>query len=438
MNISIFGLGYVGCVSVGCLTALGHQVFGVDINQTKVDLINAGKSPVLEDELDSLIAVGIRAGSLRAGTNPQEAVFASDISLICVGTPSDDTGNINLTAIERVCDQIGQALSSKDGYHAVVVRSTVLPGTSEERLIPILEHASGRRVGSDLGFAFNPEFLREGTAVEDFYHPAFNLIGRFDDRGAELAAGLYAQVQAPLLFAPLRVAEMAKYASNAFHALKVAFANEIGNICKRQGIDSHQVMDIFCMDKKLNLSPSYLKPGFAFGGSCLPKDLRALLYLARRLDLSLPVLEAILPSNEWQIKQGFDLIKQTGEKKIGVLGLSFKAGTDDLRESPLVVLVETLIGKGYQVRIYDRNISLARLHGANRAYIEREIPHIATLMCNSVEEVVSHSNVIVIGNRTPEFGHMLHQLRPEQVVIDFVRMLQDEQTQNAHYEGICW
>ncbi len=438
MIIGVFGLGYVGSVSAGCLAALGHEVIGVDVNPLKVEMINAGQSPVIEAELGALIARGVDTGRLRAEANAWEAVAASDVSLVCVGTPSESNGNLNLASVERVCQQIGQALAKKEGYHVVVVRSTMLPGSTEERVIPILESASGRQAGRDFGISYNPEFLREGTAVHDFHHPPFSLVGQYDSRGATVVADLYAQVDAPLLIVPLKVAEMVKYANNAFHALKVVFANEIGNVCKEQGIDSHQVMDVFCMDRKLNLSSYYLRPGFAFGGSCLPKDLRALLYHGHRQDLRLPVLEAILPSNALQIKRGFELIRRTGSRKVGVLGFSFKAGTDDLRESPLVELIETLIGKGYQVKVYDKNVSLARLHGANRAYIEQEIPHIATVMCDSMEEVVSESEVIVIGNRAPEFRQVLQHVRRDQVIVDLVRILDDDDHLDARYDGICW
>lgn len=438
MRISIFGLGYVGSVSAGCLASLGHEVIGVDVNPTKVEMINAGQSPAIEKEIDILIKESVQAGRLRAVTCAAEAVFASDLSLICVGTPSTDNGNLDLRYVERVCREIGQALSSKRSYHTVVVRSTMLPGSTEERIMPILEQASGRCAGQDFGIAFNPEFLREGTAVGDFYHPSFTVIGQHERRGAEAAAKLYAEIDAPLFMVPLKVAEMVKYTNNTFHALKVVFANEIGNICKRQGIDSYQVMDIFCRDQKLNLSPYYLKPGFAFGGSCLPKDVRALLYNAHHLDLSVPVLEAILPSNELQVRHGFEMIRQTGYKKVGVLGFSFKAGTDDLRESPIVELIEFLIGKGYQIKVYDKNVSLARLQGANRVYIERTIPHIATLMCNSMEEVVRESEVVVIGNCSPEFATMLPRLREDQIVIDMVRILSDTDHLGDRYQGICW
>jgi len=438
VRISVFGLGYVGSVSTGCLASLGHDVIGVDVNPMKVELIASGQSPVIEAELDDIISHSVASGRLRATTNAHDAVAASEVSLICVGTPSNGNGNLSLSFVERVCQQIGQALAAKDGYHVVVVRSTMLPGSTEQCVIPLLESASGRTAGSDFGVAFNPEFLREGTAVYDFRHPPFTLIGQHDSRAAQTAASLYESIASPLLVVPLKVAEMVKYANNAFHALKVTFANEIGSICKQQGIDSHQVMDIFCMDDKLNLSARYLKPGFAFGGSCLPKDMRALLYHARRLDLDVPLLEAILPSNRLQIQRGYELIQQTGYKRVGVLGFSFKAGTDDLRESPVVELIELLIGKGYQVRLYDKNVSLARLHGANRAYIEREIPHIATLMRDSIEEVLSTSDVIVIGNAALEFGEVLAQVRADQVLIDLVRVVKDASHLTARYAGISW
>lgn len=438
MNVNVFGLGYVGSVSAACFAALGRRVIGVDVNPLKVELINAGRSPVIEPGLDQLIEEMVGQGRLSATTRADEAVAASDVSLVCVGTPSNGNGNLDYTYVERVCHEIGAALARKDDYHVVVIRSTVLPGTTEARLIPILERASGRRAGVDFGVVFNPEFLRESTALHDFHHPPFTVIGQFDERGAQRAAELYGGIATPLRVAPLRVAEMVKYASNAFHALKVTFANEIGNICKRSGIDSHQVMELFCLDDKLNLSPYYLKPGFAFGGSCLPKDLRALLYHASRLDLHTPVLEAILPSNEQQIRLGYELVRQTGRKRVALLGLSFKAGTDDLRESPLVELIEMLIGKGYRVRIYDRNVSLARLTGANRAYIEREIPHLATLMCSSMDEALAESEVILIGNHAPEFEAALQRARPDQIVIDLVRITPSAQSVLARYEGICW
>jgi GDP-mannose 6-dehydrogenase len=438
MKISIFGLGYVGSVSAACFAQQGHHVIGVDVNPHKAAIINSGHSPVIEREINEIMADVVGQGWLQATTEAATGVLNSDVSLICVGTPSNDNGSLDLSYIERVCRDIGAALRQKEGFHTVVVRSTVLPGTTEGCAIPTLEAASGKTAGRDFGVCFNPEFLREGTSVHDFYHPPYTVIGQLDSHGAEVAASLYKDLEVPLLVVPVRVAEMVKYANNSFHALKVVFANEIGNICKRQGIDSHQVMDIFCMDDKLNLSPYYLKPGYAFGGSCLPKDLRALLYHAHSLDSKLPVLEAILPSNEQQVKIGYELIHRTGKKNVGVLGFSFKAGTDDLRESPLVELIETLIGKGYHVQVYDRNVSLAQLHGANRAYIEREIPHIASLMCDSVQDLLAESEVVVIGNKAPEFIQVLQQLEPEQIVIDLVRISKEVDHLNSLYEGICW
>ncbi|HEX9925077.1 MAG TPA: UDP-glucose/GDP-mannose dehydrogenase family protein, partial [Anaerolineae bacterium] len=387
MRIAIFGLGYVGTVSAACLAHTGHHVVGVDINPTKVKLINEGRSPIVESGLADLISSTISSGHLRATTNPAEALQDTQLSLICVGTPDKGNGSPLLQAVSQTCRDIGQHLPKNDAYHVVVMRSTVLPGTTEKLVVPTLEEASGLKVGQDLGVCFNPEFLREGSSIADFHTPPYTIIGSYDDRSADIAAELYNQVDAPLIKTTVKTAEMVKFVSNAFHALKVTFANEIGNICKQHEIDSHEVMDIFCRDDKLNISTAYLKPGFAFGGSCLPKDLKALLYLGRHLDMRLPVLEAILPSNETQVRIGLDMIAKTGKKKIGVLGFSFKAGTDDLRYSPQVELIERLIGKGYQVKLYDRNVSLARLYGANKAYIESEIPHIATLMCPDIEDV---------------------------------------------------
>lgn len=438
MRISVFGLGYVGTVSSACLARGGHQVIGVDVNLEKVEIINRGHSPVIEREIDDYVDQAVRSGNLRATTDAAEGVHNSDLSLICVGTPSKDNGSLDLSFVERVCRNIGQVLSDKNEFHSVVLRSTVLPGTTEAVALPALEESSGKVVGQDLGLSFNPEFLREGSSVHDYYNPPFTVIGEHDPQSAELVASLYKDLDAPILKVPLENAELVKYACNAFHALKVSFANEIGNICKSQGIDSHQLMDIFCLDDKLNLSSYYLRPGFAFGGSCLPKDLRALLYHGRRHDLDLPVLESILPSNELQIERGIEMVKRSGSKEVGVLGFSFKAGTDDLRESPMVVMIETLLGKGYQVKIYDRNVSLARVHGANRAYIEREIPHIASLMCNSMDEVMGTSKVIVIGNNDSEFREAFEKARPDQLIVDLIRLSKDADKTAAQYDGICW
>ncbi len=437
--ISVFGLGYVGAVSLACLAESGHTMMGVDVNPTKVALIAEGCSPIIEAGLEESLKKGVLSGRIQATTDTHKAILGSDLSLICVGTPSQPNGNLDLTYVQRVCEQIGRVLAHKPAPHVVVMRSTILPGTMEDVVIPTLERFSGKTAGRDFGVCFNPEFLREGSSIADFYDPPFTIIGAAGDDETQAAArvqALYESLPSPVKIVPYRVAEMVKYANNAFHALKVTFANEIGDICKRNGMDSHQVMDIFCLDTKLNLSPYYLKPGFAFGGSCLPKDLRALLYHGRRLDLQLPVLEAILPSNNQQVELAYQMIARTGRKRVGVLGFSFKAGTDDLRESPIVELIERLIGKGYQVCVYDRNVSLAALQGANRAYIEQEIPHIACLTAHTMNEVLEKSEVIVVGNRAAEFVEVLPHLGHDQILIDLVRIT--DAPQNGNYQGICW
>jgi GDP-mannose 6-dehydrogenase len=438
MQVSVFGLGYVGTVSAASFAADGHTVVGTDVNPVKVDAINAGRSPIVEPGLDELLQQAVGAGRLRATTSPAEAVHGSELSLICVGTPSRKNGSLDLTYLLRVCEQIGEALRDTPRYHVVVVRSTVLPGTTHEHVIPTLERTSGKRFGEGFGVAVNPEFLREGSALRDFRHPPLTLVGHNHPADAALATALYSQVEAPLQTTSIRTAEMSKYASNAWHAVKVVFANEIGNLCKRVGIDSHEVMDIFCQDQKLNLSSYYLKPGFAFGGSCLPKDVRALRYRAREVDLPLPLIDSVLESNRLQVQHALDQILETGRKRIGLFGFSFKAGTDDLRESPLVILAEALLGKGCELAIYDRNVSLARLVGANRQYIEEQIPHLSRHLCDSLDEVIARSEVIVVGNRAPEFSDAVLRCRPDQVVLDLVRIPIDHGRLSARYDGLCW
>jgi GDP-mannose 6-dehydrogenase len=391
----------------------------------------------VEDGLAGLIAAGVAAGRLRATTDAADAVGRSDVSMICVGTPSRPNGSLDLGQMERVCRQIGERLADRPG-HVVVARSTMLPGSTDDVMVPILEKTSGGRAGVDFGVCINPEFLREGSSIRDFRNPPFTLIGSDDPAAAKAVSGLYAGIDAELIVVPVRVAEMVKYTSNAFHAIKVSFANEIGAICKRQRVDSHAVMDIFCRDDKLNVSPAYLRPGFAFGGSCLPKDLRALVYHARHLDVHTPLLESVMPSNREQIDRAFQLVQDTGRRRIGVLGFSFKAGTDDLRESPLVILGEQLLGKGYKLSIYDRNVSLARLVGANKEYIERQIPHLSSLLSTSIDDVVQKSEVIVVGNHSPEFAEALTRTRPGQIIIDLVRLPIDHARVKADYRGICW
>lgn len=436
MKISIFGLGYVGTVSAGCLATDGHSVIGVDPNKTKVDLINQGVSPIVEKDIGEMIAAAVKNNLLRATLDVRDAVMNSDISLVCVGTPSQLNGNLDLSHVRKVCEQIGAALKEKSAFHVVVARSTMLPGSMRSVVIPALESYSGKRAGVDFGVCNNPEFLREGTAVFDYYNPPKTVIGETDNKAGELLMQLYAKMSAPLIRTEVETAEMVKYADNTWHAVKVAFANEIGNLCKAEGIDGHKVMEIFCQDTKLNLSPYYMKPGFAFGGSCLPKDVRALMYKGKSLDMDLPLINAILPSNQRQIEKGIKMIVEKGNKRIGILGFSFKAGTDDLRESPLVEVIEYLIGKGYELKLYDKNVNLAALTGANQDYILNHIPHISKLMASSLDEVLKFAQTIVIGNGAAEFRNVPDEIKPEQVVVDLVRIV--PKLSGEQYDGICW
>ena len=437
-TVSVFGLGYVGCVSAACFAKQGHDVVGVDVSVAKVNMLNEGKSTILEVGIGELVAEMVAAGKLRATTDVADAVRSSTISLICVGTPSRPNGSIDLQYIERVCTEIGQTLKSVDRWHTIVIRSTVLPGTMDGVVIPALERASGKKFGQDFGACSNPEFLREGSSIKDFYAPPFTLIGTHEPKGAEAVKAIYAGINAPLHVTSVGVSETVKYACNSFHAVKVTFANEIGAVCKAVGVDSHEVMRIFCEDTKLNISPAYLRPGFAFGGSCLPKDVRALTYKARQMDVDAPMLAAAMESNRKLIERAYDTIIGTGARKIGVLGMSFKAGTDDLRESPVVTLIEMLIGKGMDVAVFDRDVSSANLIGSNREYIEKEIPHIWTLVDDSMERVVKRSEVVVIGNGTPAFRTIGEQLTNGQIVVDLVRAFGDKLSDNKQYHGINW
>jgi GDP-mannose 6-dehydrogenase len=437
MKISVLGLGYVGAVSAGCLAHDGHEVIGVDPERTKVDLINSGRSPIIEKDIGGIIAEQVAAGRLRASTDIGSAVRHTDLVLVCVGTPSQPNGGIDLKYVRRVCEQIGTTLKHHHGAPVIVMRSTMLPGTMRDVVIPLLEKNSNKRAGEEFGVCVNPEFLREGTAVHDYFHPPKTVIGEMNRASGDLLAALYAKMPGPMIRTDIQTAEMVKYADNVWHALKVGFANEIGNICKAVAVDAHRVMEIFCEDRKLNLSPYYLKPGFAFGGSCLPKDVRALLYKAKTLDVSVPILSAILPSNEQQITRGVQAVIEKGNKQVGILGFSFKAGTDDLRESPMVELVERLLGKGYDLKIYDRNVSLAAIHGANRDFILNRIPHISRLMVDSIDEVLAHGRTLVIGNAAPEFADVPKRVADGQTIIDFVRVC-DSRTVHGVYEGLCW
>jgi len=437
MKLSVLGLGYVGAVSAGCLAQEGHQVIGVDPETRKVDLINAGRTPIIEKDIGQIIERQVAAGRLSATGDVAAAVRQSELLLVCVGTPSRGNGDIDLRYVQRVCEEIGAALRDHEEAPVVVIRSTMLPGTMHAMVIPTLEACSGKRAGVEFGVCINPEFLREGTAVQDYFAPPKTVVGEINRASGDLLANLYSRISAPFIRTDIETAEMVKYADNAWHALKVGFANEIGTLCKGLSLDSHRVMDIFCRDTKLNLSPYYLKPGFAFGGSCLPKDLRALLYKAKMLDVTLPILGAILESNERQIERGIQAVIDQGSRKVSVLGLSFKAGTDDLRESPMVELTERLIGKGYDLRIYDANVKLASIYGANRDHILNRIPHISRLLTASLDEALAHGDTVVIGNAAPEFRDVPSRLSDRQTVIDLVRIT-DSRSVSGVYEGICW
>jgi GDP-mannose 6-dehydrogenase len=437
LRISVFGLGYVGTVSAGCLAYGGHEVVGVDPLPTKVDLINRGQSPIIETDIGEIIAGTVAAGRLRATSDPVQAIRETELSFVCVGTPSQSNGNLDLRYIRRICEQIGEALKSKSTRHTVVIRSTILPGTMHKIVIPTLEEFSGKKAGVDFGVCNNPEFLREGSAVKDFRCPPKTVIGELDQLSGDMLATLYEKLEAPLIRTDLESAEMVKYVDNSWHALKIGFANEIGTLCKSLGLDAHVVMNIFCQDRKLNISPAYLSPGFAFGGSCLPKDLRALSYTAKMRDLDLPILTSILPSNEMQISRGLQLILKNGNTRVGILGFSFKAGTDDLRESPLIEVIERLIGKGYDLRIYDKNVNIASLVGANRDFILNRIPHISKLMVPDIDTVLNHAQTVVIGNKDPDFSKVPERLHEGQFLVDFVRII-EKGSKNGNYDGICW
>jgi GDP-mannose 6-dehydrogenase len=434
MKINIYGMGYVGCVSAACLANSGNNVTGIDVNHLKVKIINDGKSPIIEPRLQEVIKRAIDSKKLRATVDD---IGQAHISIVCVGTPSNENGSLQLHYISKVAEQIGHYLKHINSYHVVNIRSTVLPGTVEEVVIPLIEQRSMKKAGPDFGICMNPEFMREGTSVSDFYNPPFTLIGELDKKSGDVISELYEGVKAPIIRTNIKVAETVKYVCNTFHALKISFVNEIGNICKKLNIDSHEVMDIFCQDTKLNLSPYYLKPGFAFGGSCLPKDLRALLHKAKELDLEIPVLNSILKSNQNQIDVAYNLINKTRKKKVGILGLSFKPGSDDLRESPIVNLIERLIGKGYKISIYDEEVSLAKIFGANKRYIERSIPHIASLMKQSIEDVLQHSQVIVVAKNSKEIKDIIARLT-NKIILDLVRISEKPNKRNSDYEGICW
>jgi len=436
MNISVFGLGYVGVVSCACFSRDKHNVIGVDVERTKVDLINSGKATIIEKGLEEEIQKSVELGLLKATQDYKEAVLNSDVSFICVGTPSLPNGAINLAYIYGVVKQIAEVLKHKDSYHTVVIRSTVKVGTLKA-CKEIIEDISGKKHDVDFGVVSNPEFLREGTAMYDFVNPPYTIVGTESEKSTGIMQSLYQTIDAPIYFIKPEEAEMIKYTNNNFHAMKITFANEIGNICKENGVDGHVVMNIVAKDTKLNLSPYYLKPGFAFGGSCLPKDVRGLTQIAKSLDLKTPLLSSLLKSNFYQVERGLDLIYNTQKKKIGFLGFAFKSGTDDLRESPVVEVIETLIGKGYELNVYDSNVHLSSLLGKNKEYINSHIPHIYKLLKEDVNEVIENSEVLVIGNNAKEFSKIINTIPSDKIIIDLVRV-DEKLTSKDNYIGICW
>ena len=435
MNISIFGLGYVGCVSLGCLAKNGHTVIGVDTNEAKVDQINSGKATIIEKDVDTIIAEQRSAGRISATTDTMAAVEGSDISIVAVGTPSTDKGHLNLQYIFNVAENIGEALQRKETYHIIAIRSTIMPGTCD-KFADIVERISGKKRNVNFAIVDNPEFLREGTAVHDYYNPPLTLIGSDNREAAEKVAELYSKLPGETIIANLKVAEIMKYINNTFHALKISFGNEVGNICSELGIDSHKVMEIFCKDQQLNISPYYFKPGFAYGGSCLPKDLKGLQTLAHDLYIDVPLIDSIDKTNDIQIQRAIKLIYKYWNKKLGFLGLSFKAGTDDLRNSPAVSVIEALLGKGCDMKIYDKNINLAMLTGTNKEYIDSRIPHLASLLTDDPESLIEKSDVIVVNTKEPEFAKLVADIE-NKIIIDFVR-LDEALLSKSNYVGINW
>jgi GDP-mannose 6-dehydrogenase len=433
MRISIFGLGYVGCVSLGCLASYGHSLIGVDISDVKVDMINNGKPTIIEKDIDILISEGVKNGKIIATTDFEYAILNSDISIIAVGTPSNPEGHLNLDYIFRTAGQIGKVLQTKQNFHIIAIRSTVLPGTNIE-YGRIIEKISGKKRNDGFAIISNPEFLREGSAVADFNNPPVTVLGGDHSESLEKLAGIYCKVNGPIEKVDINVAEIIKYVNNSYHALKIVFANEVGNICKKIGIDSHDVMRLFCMDKQLNISPYYFKPGFAYGGSCLPKDLKALKTIAHDNYLETPVLNSIEKSNTLQKEFGLNLIEKQDKKKILILGISFKSGTDDLRYSPIIDVIESLIGKGYNLKLYDSNVNLSKLMGQNKSYIMEKLPHIGNLLVDSIEHWLEWADVIVINNKEQEFIEL--NIFEGKKIIDLCRI--DQYGNHPGYEGISW
>lgn len=439
MRISVFGAGYVGAVTSACLCKSGHEVVAVDVSQEKVDSINSGKSPIVEAGVDELFVEALAAGRLSATTDAAAAIAATDMSIVCVGTPSRPNGSLNLEYILEVCGEIGPAIAAKSSFHSVVFRSTMLPGSMNNTVIPALESATGTVAGEGFGVAIYPEFLRESTAVMDYFYPEVTVLGRHDDITIERLRAISCPATRAEYVVDIPTAEMIKYTNNCWHATKIVFANEIGNIAKKAEVDGHLVMEVLCADKRLNVSSAYMKPGMAFGGSCLPKDLRALRYRATQLDVSTPMLDAVGSSNSLQIDRAFNTIMSKSKLgRVGLLGLSFKSGTDDLRESPLVEIAERLYGKGIDLRIYDDNVRYSALNGANLGFVNTRLPHLSKLMVDEIDEIYEHAEVIVIGNADPRFADVMDRCKPAQSVVDLVRIASDRPRSGGAYEGLCW
>ena len=439
LPVSIFGLGYVGSVSAACFASMGHKVIGVDLSQTKVDMMHAGRTPIVEARMSEMVTEAHRAGLLTATTDATAAVLGSDVSFVCVGTPSLKSGKLDLSHIEHVAREIGAAIRQKKTPHVFVLRSTVLAGTTETVVLPILEKESGKKCGMDFTVCYNPEFMREGSAVADFLNPPYTILGASDQRHLAPLRELYKDTPGTLYETTIPVAEMVKYFSNCYHAVKVGFANEMGTMCKHLGVDAQEVTKIFTSDTKLNISTAYLSPGFAFGGSCLPKDLRAITYKAKELDLRLPMLESLMPSNAEHVDRAIEMVLDTRKKKVAQLGLSFKAGTDDLRESPQVQVIKRLMGEGLDVKIWDEDVSLGRLAGSNRQYIEEVIPHIGSVLSSDLEATISGAEVVILGNKSASKDQLAKYLRPDQIVIDLIHLDKARRPEGVRtYEGICW
>lgn len=438
MRISIFGLGYVGAVSAACLARDGHQVTGIDPNPDKLKIIRNGCSPIVEEGIQELTRKVVESGRFTVSDDPHAGVLASDLSFVCVGTPSLSNGGQNLDAVRKVSEDIGTALAKKQEYHVVIIRSTIEPGTIDQVVKPILESSSGKKVGKDFGLGFQPEFLREGTSIKDYDNPPFTVVGTDSERSADVVASLFRHLPCEFIATDIKTAEALKYACNIFHALKIVFANEIGRFSKSMGIDGREVMRLICKDKQLNISSAYLSPGFAYGGSCLPKDLRALLYMAKNRDVSLPMLQGIAPSNQLHIDNVVDYVLAAGSRRVGMIGLSFKSGTDDLRESPLVTVAERFIGKGIDLKIHDPNVRLSHLIGANRRYIEESIPHIASTMTDTCDELIDNVDIVVVGLRDAALLEKLYERnRADQLIVDLVSITERDRIKGKYW-GICW